>query len=183
MLLKKFVFVFMFLLIALALPAQNSHLADSLENELSRTQKPQEQYNILIDLSDQLISSDVSKALSYGLQAFALAEEQSNDTWKLNSSLLVARIYYFMSDLNQAMEYAMIAKNLANTLSLEKELAFSLDAIGAIYYDIGYQAKSSENFFTSLKIYEELNDKNGIGGTYCRIGTLYLDQKDYNKAP
>lgn len=180
--LRKFVFLILFLLPALGLLSQNSSSIDSLEKVLAHPSDPDQEFYALLNLSSQLINSDVSKALSYGEKAYDLAKNQGKDRLKLTASLLLARIYFFRSDLNKAMEYAIGAKTLAIDLNLKEELAYSLDAIGAIYYDIGYQAKSSENFFTSLKIYEELNDKNGIGATYCRIGTLYLDQKDYDKA-
>jgi len=182
MLSNKLVFLMIFCLHGLGLMAQRSNTIDSLEQMLAQVKEPKEEFEILVNLSYELVNSDVPKALSYSDRVYQLAEEHSNKKWRLRACLLLARVYYYMSDLNKAMEFAVEAKSLAEDLSLEKELAYSHDAIGAIFYDIGYQAKSSENFFTSLKIYEKLNVKDGIGSTYCRIGTLYLDQKDYDKA-
>lgn len=94
----------------------------------------------------------------------------------------LAANYYYTSDLDKAMESAVKARDLAIDNGMDLYLAQSYDGIGTIFYDLGNQAKSSEYFFASLKIYEKLNDKDGIGATFCRIGTLYFDQKDYEKA-
>jgi len=182
MLFKKLIYLFVSFFPLIGLMAQNSKSIDSLEFVLAKTHDQETELNILFSLADNLIDSDISKALSYGKKAFALTENSANDKDKLMACLLLSRIYYFMSDLNKAMEYATNAKSLAEDLNNDKYLAESLDAIGVIYYDIGNQAKSSENFYTSLKIYEKLKDKNGIGSTFCRIGTLFLDQKYYDKA-
>jgi tetratricopeptide (TPR) repeat protein/DNA-binding CsgD family transcriptional regulator len=108
---------------------------------------------------------------------------QTNDPEKKVDLLIdLAAKYFYTSDLDKAMDCAVKARDLARDNGMDLYLAQSYDGIGAIYYDLGNQAKSSENFFASLKIYEKLNDKDGIGATFCRIGTLYFDQKDYERA-
>jgi len=179
---KKTVFVIIFCFTSVILPAQNSKIVDSLENALSQTKEIQGKIKILWKLSDQFLDSDTAKALVYGHKAYELALNSTDTKGKIVSGLFLAKTYFFLSDLNKAMDYAIKSKTLAEDYNLDFELAGSLDAIGMIYYDIGNQAKSSENFYASLKIYEKLKDKNGLGATFCRIGTLYLDQKDYEKA-
>jgi tetratricopeptide (TPR) repeat protein len=179
---KNFLILLLFWIPALLTEAQNITTIDSLKNVLSQTKDDKEKVYLLHKLANNLIDSDVNQARVYGEESYTLASQAGYKTGELKSCLLLARIFYFMSDLKNAMNYAIQAKNLAEDLGLDKELALSHDAIGLIFYDIGNQAKSSENFFASLKIYEKLKDKNGIGATFCRIGTLYLDQKDYDKA-
>jgi tetratricopeptide (TPR) repeat protein len=179
---KKAIFYFIFFMLTLVLPAQNRKIVDSLEHVFSKTKDIESKINLLWSLSDQFLDSNTSKALAYGHKAYTLAESSSDIKAKIVSNLFLAKTYFFLSDLNKAMKHALNAKVLATENNLDFELANSLDAIGMIYYDIGNQAKSSENFYASLKIYEKLKDKNGLGATFCRIGTLYLDQKDYDKA-
>jgi tetratricopeptide (TPR) repeat protein len=136
-------------------------------------------YLVLIILLP-VISSGQNNTLPDSLET-ALSQTDDPEQ-KINLLINLASKYYYMSDLNKAMEFALKAKELAENQGMDLYLAQSLDGIGAIFYDLGNQAKSSENFFASLKIYEKLEDKNGIGATFCRIGTLYLDQKDYEKA-
>jgi tetratricopeptide (TPR) repeat protein len=179
---RKQIFFLLISWLPLIINAQNSGFTDSLEAVLLQTDDPGAKAEILLKLTDELISTDLERSLTYGQEAYMLADKNSYDHIKLRSSITLATIYYYKSDLNKAMEFAIKAKDLAEDLGMDLYLAQSLDGIGSIFYDIGDKAKSSENFFASLKIYEKLNNKNGIGATFCRIGTLYLDQKDYEKA-
>lgn len=182
MALSRAIFLFVSFLSALVLPAQNPVIADSLEKVVASRKDLGEKIEALQALSNVYENSDATKALQYALKAYELAQNSTNARIKISASLSLAKTYYFLSDLNNAMVYASKAKVMAEDNNLDVELANSLDAIGVIYYDIGNQAKCSECFFSSLKIYEKLNNKNGIGSTFCRIGTLYLDQKDYDRA-
>jgi len=182
MIIRNFPIQFLVAILLITSRVVGENVSDSLEKALAATNDDELKIELLIDLTDRLSKTDHSKALTYGLEAYGLAENSSNTKGQQKVSLIIASIYYYLSDLNNAMHYASISKDLAEDLNLDQELAQSLDAIGVIYYDIGYQAKSSENFFQSLRIYEKLKDKNGIGANYCRIGTLYLDQKDWDKA-
>lgn len=162
--------------------AQNQREIDSLEKILAHTTEPANKINALLALSDEQVNVNLSASKTSAEQAYQIALETTDKKRQLTCCLQLARINYFMSDLDKAMQYAGKAKALAGDLNLDLELAQSLDAIGSIYYDIGNQAKSSESFFASLSIYEKLGNKDGIGGAFCRIGTLYLDQKDFDKA-
>lgn len=160
----------------------SGHTVDSLEKVLAGHVSGPQRVDVLIQLSNELMYTDLQKALKYGLDAYDIAIKGSDEEDILSANLTLALIYYFKSDLTKAMEHASRARALSESWGKKDFLARSMDAIGSIYYDIGNQAKSSENFFASLKIYESLNNKDGIGATFCRIGTLYLDQKDYDKA-
>jgi tetratricopeptide (TPR) repeat protein len=180
--LKDTILLVSIFLLSMISTAQATEKADSLRQVISLTWDPAEKIYLLIDLADLVINNDLQEALDCGEEAYRISESASDEEGKLQACLLLARVYFFKSDLNLAMDYATQAKQIAGELDMDLYLAYSLDAIGAIYYDIGNQAKSSECFFASLKIYEKLDNKDGIGATFCRIGTLYFDQKDYDKA-
>jgi DNA-binding CsgD family transcriptional regulator len=182
MIYKIFLLLFFLVACSMASVAQSGHRIDSLEHAFSQNKDIEDKISTLWILSNEFLNSDTSKALGYGMKAYDLANSDGDAKAKIITSLFLAKTFFFLSDLKKAMKYAVKAKILAEDSHLELELAGSLDAIGMIYYDIGNQAKSSENFYASLKIYEKLRDKNGLGATFCRIGTLYLDQKDYDKA-
>jgi len=182
MLFYKLILPIFFFLTAFAAIAQSDHDVNSFEQVLADIEDIDQKFDLLIETSGKLMSYDVTKALFYAEEAFKLAKESGSDKQKMRANLMLARVYYYISDLNKAMESAMQSKLLAEKLNNDVFLALSLDAIGIIYYDVGYQAKSSENFFASLKIYEDMGDLEGVGANYCRIGTLYLDQKDWDKA-
>lgn len=162
--------------------AQSDQKVDSLEMELESTTDAEMKSDILNKMSDLFINSDIARSRAYAWKAYTFSKEENNTMGQLYACLQLAKVYYYQSALDSAMEFAMKAKDLATETGQDDFLAISMDAIGMIYYDIGSQAKSSEYFFASLKIYESIKNKNGLGATYCRIGALYLDQKSYQKA-
>lgn len=182
MVFKKLIFVVFGWLTVFAAVAQAENTADSLDQVLAGIQGNEEKFDLMMDLSQKSFSNNTNISLHYAEEAYKLAEKSGDKFKQLQASYRLAKIFYFLSDLTHAMEYATRLRTLAEELNLDRDKARALDAIGVIYYDIGYQAKSSENFFASLKIYEKLDDKEGIGANLCRIGTLYLDQQDYVKA-
>lgn len=179
---KKVIFISVFAMIFLSSAAQDSIAFVNLDRRIESITDREQKRDLVLKVCDSLMSINVPKALEYGKLAYTISSDMSDTEGKLVACLIQAKAYYFLSDLNLAMDKAMEAKDLAADLNSDLELARSYDAIGTIYYDIGNQVKSSEYFFLSLKIYEKLKNKDGIGGTFCRIGTLYFDQKDYVKA-
>lgn len=136
----------------------------------------------LFQLSDKSRSENPRLAISYNQQAFELANSSGQDTSAVNSLLNIIEIYYTMSDMKNAMEYAYKAKDQAEKKGLKLETAIVLDHMGMIYYDIGDREKCSHLFFESLRYYEKLGEKEGMCKTLSWIGQLYLDQPDYTKA-
>lgn len=164
------------------LPAYSQSDIDSLQKVLEKSRDYETRLELMIDISELLLSTDIEKSLIYAETAYKMAESESDESGTFLSCFQLAKICYIKSDLNRAMAYAIKAKELAIILDNPLFEAQSMDAIGSIYYDIGNKVKSSENFYASLKIYESLKDKQGLGSTLCRIGTLYLEQKEYDKA-
>jgi tetratricopeptide (TPR) repeat protein len=135
---------------------------------------------LFIIILASIISSGQGNRFSDSLEVLLLQTDEPEK--KIDYLIQLAANYYYKSDLDKAMERAVMARDMAIENGMDLYLAQSHDGIGTIFYDLGNQTKSSENFFASLKIYEKLNNKDGIGATFCRIGTLYLDQKEYEKA-
>ena len=70
----------------------------------------------------------------------------------------------------------------AEELDKPGKLAQSLQLIGLVYSDLGDFDESSDYYFQSLKLYEQINDKEGTGKALSRIASVYFDQKNYDKA-
>ena len=155
---------------------------DSLEEVLGKTDDPEKKVELLLDLSAEYDIIDHNQALSFAKQAGDLAIKSSNKKGYCESLIRKAKIYYVHSDLRNALECAIEAKDIAENNDLEVKIAGASDAIGFIYYELGDENKSSDYFFSSLRIYEKLKDKEGIGRSYSRIGTLYQKQEDNEKA-
>ena len=55
-------------------------------------------------------------------------------------------------------------------------MADSYNNIGTIFSDQGNNEKALEYYEKSLKIFELIGDKQGIGDSYNNIGNIYKDQ-------
>jgi len=73
-------------------------------------------------------------------------------------------------------------KGNKSTLEEKKITAAIYNGIGIVYTEQGNYDKAMENHFASLKIREEIDDKQGIGSSYNNIGYIYHHQHHYNKA-
>ena len=62
------------------------------------------------------------------------------------------------------------------------KLAQSLKLIGLVYSDLGDFEESSDYYFQSLKLYEQINDREGTGNALSCVASVYFDQKNYDKA-
>jgi tetratricopeptide (TPR) repeat protein len=162
--------------------AQNKQAIDSLETVLKKTTDPGKKVDLLLRISDQFEYVDQQKSLAYAKQAYEKAKQSSDESRLCHSQLRMAKIYYVLSDLKNAMDCAVNAKDIAESENSPLDLALSMDAIGMIYYEIGDESKSSDCFFASLHTYETMNNKTGIGQSLCRIGTLYQKQHENEKA-
>lgn len=155
---------------------------DSLENKLSKVTNDFEKIDILIGLTDLLLSSDPDRALDYANQTLELAEKSNNLESKLLAYLQIGEIYWSKTDFRTSLEYGNKAKSLAESIDMEQEYAESLILISRIFSDLGDYEKSSDLNFQALKIFEKLGDKKGIGKAFNRIGYDYFEQENYNKA-
>jgi tetratricopeptide (TPR) repeat protein len=162
--------------------AVNSTKIDSLKRALSASKTPEQKITTLQNLSQELIATNLQKALDYGLQAYKISEVTGDQPGKLSSMLRLIWLYYTRTDYKKALDYAVKSRELAEKLEMKTEIALALDAMGVIYDDFGDKDKSSEYFFKSLKLYEELKNNRGMAQASSRIGVLYFKQKNYPKA-
>ena len=161
--------------------SENTNI-DSLKLALYRESNTQKKIGILIDLTDLLLSSDPDKALDYANQTLELAEKNNNLDSKLLAYLQIGEIYWSQSDFRSSLEIGNKAKVLASDLELQREFAESLILIARNFSALGDFKKSANLNFQALRIFEEFDDKKGIGEVFSRIGSDYFHQENYDKA-
>jgi tetratricopeptide (TPR) repeat protein/DNA-binding CsgD family transcriptional regulator len=162
--------------------AQEISKIDSLERALLSEDDPQKKMDIILELTDLILSSDPDRALVLANQTVAMAEEYDNQKNKLFAWLQIAEIYWSKSEFRSSMELGNKVKLLAVDLDMEREYAEALILISRNLSDLGEHEKSSELNFQALKIFEKRNDKKGIAKAYSRIGVDFLEQGNSDKA-
>lgn len=83
---------------------------------------------------------------------------------------------------DSAMIYAEQGLNLANQNGLKKGQARSLTRIGNILLSIGDFTNAFGTHLKSLKISEEIDDKDGIAATNSNMARVFTEQGDYRHA-
>lgn len=76
----------------------------------------------------------------------------------------------------------LFEKNKTNEIQIKKALATSYNILGNILNRKGNYPEALKNYFSSMKLREEINDQKGIAASYNNIGFVYSKQKDFEDA-
>ena len=92
-----------------------------------------------------------------------------------------AMIYY---EKSKALAEKFLAFKLSSNVAYtaKKQLANALNNIGYIYSNQGDIPKAIEYYNKSLKIQEDIGDKNGLASCYYNIGIVHKEQGSYDNA-
>lgn len=136
-------------------------------------------------------SSNTIDSLKLVLKRLSLPTQTvriDNDTVYLSTLNSLSWALIDISDFENSIKYANEAIALAEKLpnSLEKvkkrNLSKSYNNIGVIYWYQGDYAKALEQHLKSLKLKEEIGDKEGVSMSFQNMGLTYKNQGNYSKA-
>lgn len=180
---RYIVFIFIFISSSTSpVFAEDFQRVDSLELLLSYANTEAEKTDLLIELSIELQNNAPNLALGYAQEALLLSVKQAQGGKEITAMIILAEIYWGMTDYKMAMEFATKAKIKAKKNELSFELAQAYRVIGLIYVDLGSYKKASEYFFKSLKLFEEIKNKEGTARAMSSIGYVFFDQENFDKA-
>lgn len=133
-------------------------------------------YFILLFLSTQSIGQSlridsIKKVIS----------TQSVDSQKVNSLLSLSKEFFSISP-EEAINYAITARDLAQKTDFKSGLAYSYKNLGIAYYMLGNYVASIENYERSLAIFDSLNDKTGVANILSNEGSVFFNKGDDEKA-
>ncbi|HLC82880.1 MAG TPA: hypothetical protein VJI69_03550, partial [Bacteroidia bacterium] len=80
------------------------------------------------------------------------------DTNKVNALNALSWKLIITGEYNQAMEKVKTSLSLADTIKYKKGKAVALNNIGVIFWNQGNYPEALNNYFSSLKIREEIGD-------------------------
>lgn len=115
-----------------------------------------------------------------------------HDTVVVSSYLLIGQML-FAPHPDSASYYWNIAKELCEKAltknpdktvlrKLMTQKAEALNNVGLYKNNVGNVEGAVKDYFSALKIYEQLDDKIGVLSLFSNIGIIYYGQKDYKKA-
>lgn len=110
--------------------------------------------------------------------------QEIKDSSKIAEAL--SDIAYLMSATSSpeanVMEYNQRALAIREKINDEKGIAYSLNNIGALYWDWGKYDQSIEYFLRALPYLERLGLKEEIATTTGNVGSYYVETKEFDKA-
>lgn len=162
--------------------AQEFHLNDSLSKLLDDVADPGKKAEKALTLSKEIEDNSIDQALQLSLLGFEIAEKNSDSEGLMNALIQLSKLYFKQSNYTASMESAERLKAIATEHKSDKMIGRSLIAMGRILGELGIREKSSEMFFSSLKIFEKSRDEAGIAESLGYIGILFSSQGQNEKA-
>ena len=104
------------------------------------------------------------------------------DSTRINSINTLAWEGFLFTQPDSAFYFAQKHYDFAKKRGLKKEMAVASNTQGTSFYMSGNFAKAIDYFYKSLRLKEELKDYKGIAATLNKMGMIYDEQKDYEKA-
>lgn len=107
-----------------------------------------------------------------------LSASQKEDTLKINTLINLSKSYESI-DRSKSFEYIKTALALAKKHGFVSKTGSCYNYLGDLYWFSGDYTNASNSYFEALKIYETLNDPDGISDCYRNIGWIYQGQENY----
>jgi serine phosphatase RsbU (regulator of sigma subunit) len=149
--------------------------------------------NIGIIYSDK---KEHTKAMDYYQRSLKIREESGNKRGISHVYNSIGSVHHVSGEHDKALDFYFKSLKLREELNDKRGIASSTNNIGAVFVEKGELAENSNNkslaaenyqqaidyYFQSLKIREEMGDKNGIALSYNNIGNLLLKQGKLTEA-
>ncbi|TPG29785.1 tetratricopeptide repeat protein [Flavobacterium pectinovorum] len=171
------------------LNAQNAQI-DSLMSVLRLTKADTAKVNRYNTIADLYKEIDPDSTLFYAQKAAILSTKTSytfglasSFTNKGNASIILgnypAALKYFK---NAQTEFGIALKQNPGKKELKKGLARAYASSGVVYYEQNNYTLALKNYEQALKLYQEIQEQQGISKVLNNIGTVYKSQQIYPKA-
>lgn len=177
--------IFFLLVFCSRIFAQDPKTINRIKDQIKNGKDDTIKIKRLINLSNNLSSSEFKEAIKYANEALDLSSELNSIKGKVNAYNSLADAYWFHSDYNKAQEYYFKAYRINDSIHDQKAIAFSLYNIGWILCIQQHNYKSDPYLYQSLQIYRSLKDTIGLLKIYNALASYYVDRygNEKNKKP
>lgn len=172
----KSLYFVVILFLSFFIKAQNIELINRLKKEIANTKDDSTKVKRLVNLSNNLSSSEFKNAIKYANEALELSIKINYVKGKPKAYNSLADAYWFHSDYEKAQQYYFKAYRINDSINDRKEVAFSLYNIGWILCIQQHNYESDKYLYESLNIYESLKDTNGLLLIYNAVASYYVDR-------
>ena len=151
---------------------------DSLAAVVKKLPDSEQKASRLQALAEQYLTVNIERSLSYYHQSYALAKQLQADALLPELELAIGRSNANTGRLDSALYYFKLAQTGFEQQNQPERVAFVLTRFRWVYNSLGDLEKANDYSFQALKIFEALDDQEGIALTYYTIGeNLYYQEK------
>ncbi len=180
MTLKRFSILFFTILLSSVLFGQ---ISSDLKKETSDIKDGLEKVYLYLQLAREIRTLDIEQAISYNRQALQLANIIQSDEARAEANELMGELFQMTNNFQPSINYFLISEKLYKSLGEKEKLAEVYGKLGLLYYKDNYNLESALFYYQELlNLGIELNSQNIIADAYNRIGGIFFNQNDYDKA-
>ncbi len=161
---------------ALIFALESFHLAQE-RKELSSAIASEYQLGVLYTRKKQ-----DSVGLKHFFHALERAENLGDPMLIYSGKAKLASYYTRVNRNRESIAYAGEALAIARQYNYPKEVADAYVLLGSAYRKVDGYEKATENYFSALRTYEALGDREGSAGVCNSIGVVYLRTGDFDDA-
>lgn len=165
-------------LLAFAITAEAQPRLDSLLQQI-KNEPDTVKAGVLSRLCWQYRSLDPTYALTAGEEALKYLNSDS-DLWKKSEVLnYLGVIHGNIGNLDKAYFYYRQALDISTEINDSTQIGYCFDNIGDYYAKNALYSTALEYFMLSFKVFEKINNKQGMAYALNDMGEAYLFQNDY----
>ena len=128
----------------------------------------------------KLINSDPQKALELANEQIKLSQPDTKE--RLNGMVDLGNVHYYLDEYEQGIAVLNEVVAIANKEGFSRERGDADVILGNIYLLKGELTLALESFTDGAKIYEEVKYGNGVAQCNNGLGSINLQQENYQKA-
>ncbi len=129
----------------------------------------------LIVFSTSFSISDIAQNSTRIDSLIQISQQTKNDTLAIKSYLKLYEEFEYI-DIDSAIYYCKQALDLSKNAKNKKLEGYSLYYLGGLYDTKGEYETAYTLYFDALKIFEKINNKQGLGGCFNCIGIVLWEQ-------
>jgi len=107
----------------------------------------------------------------------SVTKESDNDTIVIQSLIKLYEVFEY-SNTDTAIYYCKQALYISKKTRQKKFEAYTLYYLGGLYDTQGLYELAYDNYFKALELFEQQNDKKGLGGCFNCIGIVLWEQSE-----
>ena len=163
-------------------PGQTTEIkAAQLEQQLKNA-TGKERVALLNKLADVFYLQDPGRAVKYGEEALALANEINDQKGKAGALIYMANAYRVLGEIEKPFEYARQAWEISNQLEDKKTAVNALNTLGFLYNSINSYDEAQRYLVQALEICDLHKLPYKKTGILYQLGSMYNNINQQEKA-